>query len=115
MIARLYRIIPLIIALAIIAVAVYVIVSYASSSTKAKDVLTKGFLWLTGLLSAFFSLASLYALLEGNFFALDIMASFLAVTLTAFALVVICRIVFLKHHPQYKKKASKTTMKGRLR
>ncbi len=114
-IARLYRIIPLVIVLAIIALAVYFVVSYRSSPNRAKEVLIKSFTWLTGILSGFFALASLYALLERNYFALDIMASFLAVTLIALGIVLVCKAVFLKHHPQYRKKPMKTEKKRRLR
>ena len=46
-IARLYRIIPLVIVLAIIAFAVYFVVSYRSSPNRAKEVLIKSFTWLT--------------------------------------------------------------------
>ena len=106
MIARLYRIIPLVIVLAIIALAVYFVVSYRSSPNRAKEVLIKSFTWLTGIISGFFALASLYALLERNYFALDIMAGFLAVTLIALGIVLVCKAVFLKHHPQYRKEAS---------
>ena len=115
MIARLYRIIPLVIVLAIIALAVYFVVSYRSSPNRAKEVLIKSFTWLTGILSGFFALASLYALLERNYFALDIMASFLAVTLIALGIVLVCKADFLKHHPQSRKKPMKTEKKRRLR
>lgn len=115
MIARLYRIIPLVIVLALIALVVYFVVSYRSSPNRAKEVLIKSFTWLTGVLSGFFALASLYALLERNYFALDIMASFLAVTLIALGIVLVCRAVFLKHHPQYRKKPMKAKKERRLR
>ena len=114
MIARLYRIIPLIIVLALIALVVYFVVSYRSSPNRAKEVLIKSFLWLTGGLSALFALASLYALLERNYFALDIAASFLAVTLVALGIVVVCRAIFLKNHPHYRKKPMKADKKRRL-
>lgn len=116
MIARLYRIIPLILLLALIAIIVYFVVSYRSSPNRAKEVLIRSFLWLTGILSGFFALASGYALIERNYFALDIAGSFLAVTVGALIIVLICRTVFLKHHPHYRKKPSKaTTKKRRLR
>ena len=106
MIARLYRIIPLIVLLALVALVVYFV---------AKEVLIKSFTWLTGILSGFFAIASLYALLERNYFALDIAASFLVVTLIALGIVLVCKAVFLKHHPQYRKKPMRTEKKRRLR
>ena len=111
MIARLYRIIPLILILVVVAFAIYFIVSYRSSPNRAKEVLIKAFVWLTGILSSFFALASIYALIERNYFALDIAASFLAVTLGALGIVLICRAVFLKHHPHYRRKPSKPLAK----
>ena len=115
MIARLYRIIPLILVLALIAIIVYFVVSYRSSPNRAKEVLIKSFTWLTSILSGFFAIASLYALLERNYFALDIAASFLVVTLVALGIVLVCKAVFLKHHPQYRKKPMRTEKKRRLR
>lgn len=115
MIARLYRIIPLVLVLVLIAFIIYVVVSYRSSPNRAKEVLIRAFIWLTGILSGFFAIASLYALIEKNFFALDITGSFLVVTLIALGIVFICRAIFLKHHPHYRKKPVKATKERRLR
>ncbi|MEG0374964.1 MAG: guanylate cyclase [Raoultibacter sp.] len=115
MIARLYRIIPLVLVLALIAFIIYFVVSYRSSPNRAKEVLIKAFIWLTGILSGFFALASLYALIERNYFALDITGSFLVVTLLALVVVFICRAIFLKNHPHYSKKPMKTSKERRLR
>ena len=113
MIARLYRMLPLMIVLAVVAIIIYFVVSWRSSPNRAKELLTRLFTWITGILSVAFLLASLYALLEGNTFAFDIAVSFLAVALGALIIVQICRAVFLRHHPQYRKKPQNTTKKGR--
>lgn len=115
MVARLYRMIPLAIALAVAALVVYFVVSWRRSPNRAKEVLITWFTWLTLGLSAAFALVSLYALLDGNLFAFDIAASFLVVTLAALVIVRICRAVFVKNHPQYAKRAQKATKRRRLR
>lgn len=115
LIVRLYRIIPLIIVLALVALVVYFVVSYRSSPNRAKEVLIKTFTWLTGVLSGVFALASLYAVLERNCFALDIALSFMAVTLVSLGIVFVCRAVFLKNHPQYRKKPMKAKKERRLK
>lgn len=115
MIARLYRMIPLVIVLAVAALVIYLVVSWRRSPNRAKEVLITVFTWLTLALSAAFLLASLYSLIDGNLFAFDIAASFLVVALVALAIVRICRAVFVKNHPQYAKRAQKATKKRRLR
>ena len=80
MIARLSRIVPLLILLAVVAGIVYLVATYRYSPSRAKEILIKMFTWLTGVLSAFFLLVTLYALLERNEAVLDLSASFLATT-----------------------------------
>ncbi len=104
LLARLSRMIPLIIALALVAAIIYVVFTYLHSPARAKEVLIKVFTWLTGLLSAFFGLATLYALFESNSGVLDLAGSFLVVTLVALAITRFCNYRFLKHHPSYRKK-----------
>ena len=103
LLARLSRIVPLIIVLALVAGVVYVVAMFLYSPTKAKEILIKLFTFLMSVLSAFFALASLYALLEGNIDVLELTASFgLAVTL-------LCRRSFIKHNPNYRKKPEKAS------
>ena len=109
MIARLYRMLPVLVILAAVAGIVYLVALFRYSSERAKEILIKLFLVLTGALSAFFALASLYALFEGNFDVLDLVASFLAAALLALAVTLICRAVFRKNHPHYRKKAEKAS------
>ena len=66
MIARLSRIVPLLIVLAVVAGIVYLVATYRYSPSRAKEILIKMFTWLTGILSAFFLLVTLYALLESD-------------------------------------------------
>ena len=97
LLARLSRIVPLIIVLALVAGVVYVVAMFLYSPTKAKEILIKLFTFLMSVLSAFFALASLYALLEGNIDVLELTASFLATML------------FVKHNPNYRKKPEKAS------
>ena len=58
-------------------------------------------------LAAFFGLASLYALSEGNGDVLDLTLSFMVTALVALGITRICRAVFLKHNPSYRMKPMK--------
>lgn len=91
LLARLSRIVPLIIVLALVAGVVYVVAMFLYSPTKAKEILIKLFTFLMSVLSAFFALASLYALFEGNIDVLELAASFLATTLVGLAVTLLCR------------------------
>ena len=79
------------------------------SPTKAKEILIKLFTFLMSVLSAFFALVSLYALLEGNIDVLELTASFLATTLVGLAVTLLCRRSFIKHNPNYRKKPEKAS------
>ncbi len=109
LLARLSRIVPLIIVLALVAGVVYVVAMFLYSPTRAKEILIKLFTFLMGALSAFFALASLYALFEANWDVLDLTASFLATALVGLAVTLLCRRTFLKHNPNYKKKPEKAS------
>lgn len=110
--ARLSRIVPLLAVLAVVAGIVYLVALYKYSPPRAKEILIRLFTWITGVLSGFFAVASAYALFEGNDPAFDLAASFLATALIGLAVTRICRAVFLRHHPEYRKKPMKTTGTG---
>lgn len=107
MIARLSRIVPMLILLAAIALVVYLVVAYRQSPNRAKEVLIKIFIVLTSVISGFFMLASLYALLENNVAVFDLAFSFMATGVIGLAVTLVCRMVFLRHHPEYRKKPMK--------
>lgn len=79
--------------LALVAGVVYVVAMFLYSPTKAKEILIKLFTFLMSVLSAFFALASLYALLEGNIDVLELTASFLATTLVGLAVTFMSALV----------------------
>ena len=99
MIARLSRIIPLLLILAIVAGIVYLVATFKYSPSRAKEILIKMFTWLTSVLSVFFLLVTLYALFESNGAVIELGASFLATTLIGLAITRVCNAVFLKHPP----------------
>lgn len=102
MIARLSRSIPLLIALALLAVVVYFVVSWRSSPTRAKEVLIRLFTVLCSALSIIFVLASLYAIADANQAVFELAASFAVVSLLGLAITLICRWRFKKNHPHYR-------------
>lgn len=113
MFVRLYRVFPLLVVLGIIAVIVYLAVMFRTSPNHAKEVLIKAFTWLTGALSAVFLLVVLYALGDHNAPVTDLAASLLIASSIAFGITGICRAVFLRHHPDYRHKPTKTTWRKR--
>lgn len=114
--AYLYRIMPLLVILAIIAVAIYLVVSWRYTTAKAKEVLIKCFIVLNGALSAFFALATVYALLESNAFVAEFFIALCVTSLIVLGITFLCRWRFLKHNPNYRWKitgrASKETRRS---
>ena len=107
MVARLTRIIPLLLLLAFVAGVVYVVAAWRYSPARAKEILIKAFTVLNVALAAFFGLASLYALSERNGDVLDLTLSFMVTALVALGITRICRAVFLKNNPSYRMKPMK--------
>ena len=107
---RLYRILPLLVVLAVIAVAVYLIMSFRYSSERAKATLIKVFFWLNAVLSVAFLLITAYALLERNAAVSELFGSCLAVTVIGLVVTLICRAVFRKNHPRYGEKVAQATI-----
>lgn len=114
MVARLSRIVPLLIVLAVIAAIVYLVAAYRHSPNRAKEILIKMFTVITGVLSVFFLLACAYAWLERNEPVLDLAFSFLLTTLIGLVVTRICRAVFLRHNPAYRIKPTKARRIGPL-
>ena len=112
MIARLSRIVPLLIVLAVVALVVYLVATYRYSPNRAKEILIKMFTVITGAISAFFGLASLYAWFEHNEAVFDLAFSFLLTGLVGLVVTRVCRAVFLRHNPAYRVKPMKTKRLG---
>ena len=103
---RLYRIIPLLILLAVIAAVVYVVMSFRYSSNHAKIALIKVFTVLNIVLSVLFLLVTLYALFEQNDPVFELAGSCLITTLIGLAVTRICNHVFEKNHPNFSEEAA---------
>ena len=100
--ARLYRLLPLLIALAVVAAIIYAFVSWKYTDTRAKELLIKIFLGINSVLSALFVLATLYAWAEGNMFVAEFFLTCAIMMIVLLAINVYCRQRFLHNHPNYK-------------
>lgn len=107
MFVRLYRALPLLIVLAVVACVVYVVAAWRYSPARAKEILIKVFTRLNIGFTVFFGLASLYALSERNTDVMDLTLTFMITALVALVITLICRAVFLKHNPSYRMKPMK--------
>ena len=107
---RLYRILPLLAVMALVAVVVYLIMSFRYSSERAKATLIKVFTWLCGILSVFLAIVTLYALLEQNQPVIELAGSCLAVTVIGLIVTRICNHIFRKNHPRYGEDVAKATI-----
>jgi len=107
---RLYRILPLILVLAIVAVVVYFILSWSKSPNKAKEILIRVFTWITIGISIFFGIVTLYAVFEQNTPVIELAGSCLGVGLVGLLITRICNHVFRKNHPNFRVVAGKATL-----
>ena len=107
---RLYRILPLLVLLAVIAAVVYVIMSFRYSSDRAKATLIAVFTWLTAALSAIFALGTIYALFEQNQTVIELAGSLLATTLIGLGITRLCNHIFKKNHPHYGEEVAQATI-----
>ncbi|MDO4182399.1 MAG: hypothetical protein Q4E12_02165 [Coriobacteriia bacterium] len=113
LIVRLIQSIPLVIVLVVLAVVVYVFVSWAKSPLRAKEILIKLFLVLTGVLTAITLLATLYGVLERNENAAWFFAALLIVSAVALCITLVCRWRFRTNHPHYRNKPQHSRTKWR--
>ena len=104
LLARLYRMVPLIVILIVLALIVYGIVSFRRSPARAKEVLIKFFTILTIIISAFFALVTIYGLFESHEGVIDLAGSCLVVSVVALVITRWCNHIFLKHNPHYRNK-----------
>ena len=108
--ARLSRIVPLLVLLAVVAGVVYVVMSFRYSSDRAKLALIKLFTWLMAGLSVLFLVVTLYALLEGNVAVTELFASFLGTTLVGLVVTRVCFRVFKKNRPNFGEEVAQATI-----
>ena len=110
---RLYRVLPLAIALAVIALVAYLVISYLRSPLRAKEVLIAVFSRLSAVGAAGCLLVTAYALLDGNGVFAELSGCCALIFLLALAVVLVCRAVFLRNHPEYRDRAEKARLIGR--
>lgn len=103
--ARLSRTVPLLIALAALAVILYFVVSYVRTPARAKEVLVEVFTVLCSAITIFSAVVSLYAVLDGNDAVFDLGVCFMAVGVVGLVATRICHHVFVKHNPHYAERA----------
>ena len=102
LIVALSRSLPLVIILAILAIALYFFLSWRKSPARAKEISIKVFLVLCSVIAIAFALISIYALIDGNMAVLELAASCAAVGIVGLIITLICRYFFRKHNPHYK-------------
>lgn len=112
-IARLYRVVPIMLALAAIAVVVYLVVSRLRTPARAKEVLVKLFTWLCSALAVFFGAVAAYAVSEGNEPVFDLAVGFALVGLLGLGVTRLCNAVFIRNHPNYRSKPQKAKVERR--
>lgn len=111
--ARLSRVVPLLIVMAVAAGLIYVVVTYRHSPARAKEVLIKIFTWFNGVVVGFFALVSVYAFFDDAPAVLDLSLSFMIVGLVGLLITCIANWRFLKHNPNYRKKRLAATTRRR--
>ena len=104
MLIRLYRSLPLVVILIILAIIIYLVMAQVRTPVRAKEVLIKVFTVLSAIIIGFFGIVSLYALFEHNEAVLDLSVGFMLVGVIALAITLLCRYLFHRHHPHYKRK-----------
>ena len=98
---RLLQSLPLVIALCVLALVLYVVISWVKSPTRAKEILIKVFMVLTIALCVVFAFGTVYALIESNTNVAEFFGAFLAIAAIALAVTLVCRWRFRKNHPNY--------------
>lgn len=100
--AALGRSLPLAIALAILACAIYFFISWRRSPARAKEVLIKVFTVLCSAIAIFFTLVSIYAIVDSNMPVFELSASCAVIGAIGLIITLICRHFFRKHNPHYR-------------
>ncbi len=106
LVAMLSRSLPLLILLILLAVGIYLFVSWRRSPLRAKEVLIKVFLVVCSALSIFLALVTLYAIVDGNMPVTELAVSCLVISVIGLLITLICRYRFKKHHPHYSKETT---------
>lgn len=109
-VGRLYRMIPLIVGLIILAAVVYTIVLNTKGSQKAKEAVIKLFWWVCCLGTAFFFMVAMYALSEQNWMLVEFFGGCMVIMLIFWGIDLYCRH---RYRARYLKLAPKDDKKDR--
>lgn len=105
---RMIRLVPLVAVLLFVGLVVYLVAQARYSPNRAKSIVIKVFIVITSILTAFFLLCCLYAILDGNVAVLELFLSFATVPAVGLLITLFCRWRFYKNHPKFKLEAKKT-------
>jgi apolipoprotein N-acyltransferase len=100
--ARLAVSLPAIAALALLALAVYLLVAARRSPERAQEVLMGLLSFATGFFTVFFCVASAYALIERNTAVLEVAGTFSAVAVAGWLAVRLARRRYAHAHPAWR-------------
>lgn len=113
LLARLYRMVPLIVLLVLLGVAVFVFVATRHNSERAKEAVLKLFWWVCAVLTGLALLGALYAWFDGSELVFDLFLTSAALTGIGWLVDLICGAIFRKHHPKYR--LTPTTPKAKVK
>ena len=105
---RLYRLLPMLIVLAVTAVVIYFVTTLRASKPQAKNNVLLFFTWAFIILSVIFAIGTIYAWAEGNTQVTELIGSFLVACVIFLAITRICYRVFISHYPNYAWKPSRS-------
>ena len=106
---RMIRLVPLVVILLLLGFIIYIIAQIKYSPNKAKAIVIKLFIWICSILTIFFLLCCLYAVLDANNIpALELFLSFATVPAVGLLITLLCKLIFNKNHPDFKLEAAKT-------
>lgn len=100
------RSMPLLIALVVAAVIIYLVVAATRSKARAKEVLIKAFTIICSVIAGAFALICIYALIDGNAAVAELAIGCAGIGLIGLAITLICRHVFRKGNPHYQWEAT---------
>lgn len=106
---RMIRLVPLVVILLVVGLIIYLVAQAKYSPNRAKAIVIKVSIVVNIILTAFFLLWCLYALIEQNIPVLELFLSFATVPAVGLLITLICRAIFHKNHPKFKHEAKKTS------
>lgn len=108
LVARLSRVLPLIIVLVILAIVLYFVIAYVKTPTRAKEILIKVFTVVCTIISVVFALGSIYAWVDNNMPVFELALSCFIIGIVGLAVTLICKFIFVKNHPHYRYRPNAT-------